>query len=315
MKNLRSDRLLVPLAFATIYIVWGSTYLANWFAIRDFPTFFMCGTRFFVAGSILFLASLLFGAKMPSKEHWKNTAFLGFFFFFLGNGGAVWALNYLDSGITALIVASQPLVTVLMMWVLINHRPTKKTLIGVFIGLIGMVLLVTQNQFTSSNEMMLGIGIVLLCVLGWGYASIKISQIPLPKSKPMAAAMQMLMGGTMLLILSIASGDAFELDLAKITPRGAWSLIYLIVFGAILAFSAFNYLLLKTTPDKVATSTYVNPVIALFLGWSLNNEIISTQSFFAAALLVTGVIFITTGKRQKKKLEIEKLETLENGES
>ena len=300
MKNLLSDRILIPLAFATIFIIWGSTYLANWYAIRDFPTFLMCGSRFLIAGSILFIVSLLFGAKWPSREHWKNAAFLGFFFFFLGNGGAVWALNYLDSGIAALIIGSQPLVTVLMMWALIQHRPSALTLVGVFIGIIGMFLLVNQDQFTSDKNALLGVAMIMVCVVGWGYASIKISRIALPTSKAMAASMQMLVGGSMLLLFSVVTGDAFTLDLDRITPRGAWALVYLIFFGAIIAFSAFNYLLLKTTPDKVSTSNYVNPVVALFLGWSLNNEIITTQSFIAAALLLGGVIFITLDGRAKK---------------
>jgi drug/metabolite transporter (DMT)-like permease len=286
------------LAFAAIYIVWGSTYLANWYAIRDIPTFLMCGSRFFIAGGILFVIARLFGAEWPRMEHWKNTAFLGFFFFFLGNGGAVWSLNYLDSGIAALIIASQPLVTVLMMWGLIGHRPTRKTFIGVLIGLLGMVLLLTQRQFTTSDEMLLGALVIIMCVLGWGYASIKISQISLPQSKAMSASMQMLIGGAMLLVFSLLTGDAFEFDIDRVTARGAWSMAYLIVFGALIAFSAFNYLLLKTTPDKVATSTYVNPIVALFLGWSLNNELITNQSLLSAGLLLTGVVFISAKKKK-----------------
>ncbi len=305
MKDLTSERILIPLAFGVIYIVWGSTYLANWYAIRDIPTFLMCGSRFLVAGLLLFVVSLLFGAEWPKWEHWKSAALMGMFFFFIGNGGAVWALNYLDSGIAALIIASQPLVTVLLMWAMLHKKPSSQTFIGVFIGLTGMILLVTQDQFTSSDEMLLGVAVILLCVLGWGFATIKISQIPFPKSKTLAASMQMLLGGSMLLLLSLSTGEAFELDIANITPRGAWSWVYLTVFGAFIAFSAFNYLLLKTTPDKVSTATYVNPVVALLLGWGLNDEVITNQSLFAAALLLTGVVFINAKKNffvKKKRM-------------
>lgn len=305
MQNLLTDRILIPVAFGIIYIVWGSTYLANWFAIRDIPTFLMCGSRFFIAGTLLFLVSMLFGAGWPKWEHWKSTALMGLFFFFIGNGGAVWALNYLDSGIAALIIACQPLVTVLMMWAMLNKRPAKRTLFGVFVGFIGMVLLVTQDQFTSSEEMMLGVAVILLCVLGWGYASVKISQIPLPDSKIQAAAMQMLIGGAMLLAFSFGTGDAFQFDFDRLTPRGIWSFVYLTFFGAFIAFSAFNYLLLKTTPDKVATATYVNPVVALLLGWGINNEIITPQSLFAAVLLLSGVIFINTKKGFLKRKKVD----------
>ena len=305
MKNLLSDRFLIPAAFGVIYIVWGSTYLANWYAIRDIPTFLMCGSRFFVAGMLLFVVSLLFGAKWPKWEHWKSTALMGFFFFFIGNGGAVWALNYLDSGIAALIIACQPLVTVLMMWAMLSKRPSKRTLFGVGIGFIGMVLLVTQDQFTSSDEMLMGVAVILLCVIGWGFASVKISQIPLPDSKVQAAAMQMMIGGSMLLLFSFGSGDAFQFDLANLTPRGAWSFVYLTFFGAFIAFSAFNYLLLKVSPDKVATATYVNPVVALLLGWGINNEVITSQSLVAGILLLSGVVFINTKKGFLKRKKVE----------
>ncbi|MEO1259765.1 MAG: EamA family transporter [Bacteroidota bacterium] len=305
MKNLLSDRILIPAAFGVIYIVWGSTYLANWYAIRDIPTFLMCGCRFFIAGILLFLVSLFFGAKRPKLEHWKSTALMGFFFFFIGNGGAVWALNYLDSGIAALIIACQPLVTVLMMWAMLSKRPSKRTLFGVGIGFLGMVLLVTQDQFTSSEEMLVGVAVIIICVIGWGFASVKISRIPLPDSKIQAAAMQMMIGGSMLLVFSFGTGDAFQFDLANLTPRGTWSFVYLTFFGAFIAFSAFNYLLLKVSPDKVATATYVNPVVALLLGWGINNEVITMQSLLAGMLLLSGVVFINTKKGFLRRKKIE----------
>lgn len=304
MKSLLSERILVPLAFSIIYLVWGSTYLANWYAIRDIPTFLMCGSRFFVAGLVLFIISILFGAEWPKKEHWKSAALMGLFFFFIGNGGAVWALNYLDSGIAALIIAAQPLITVMLMWIMLQKKPSTRTFVGIGIGFTGMVLLVTQDQFTTSSEMLLGVAVILFCVLGWGFATIKISQIPLPKSKSLGASMQMLVGGVMLLLLSVGSGEAFDLDFANISQRGAWSWLYLTFIGAVVAFSAFNYLLLKTTPDKVSTATYVNPVVALLLGWGFNNEVITNQSLLAAGFLLTGVVFINANKDFLKKRKL-----------
>ncbi len=304
MKNLTSDRVLIPVAFDIIYIVWGSTYLANWYAIRDIPTFLMCGSRFFVAGALLFIVSLIFGAERPTFEHWKSAALMGLFFFFIGNGGAVWALNYLDSGIAALIISAQPLVTVMMMWAMHDKKPSTRTLIGVFIGLGGMVLLVAQDQFTSSDDMLKGVAVILLCVLGWGFATVKISKIPLPESRILGASMQMLLGGIMLLLLSITTGEALEMDMARLTRRGVLSWLYLTFFGAFIAFSAFNYLLLKTTPDKVSTATYVNPVVALLLGWGFNSEVVSNQSLVAAALLLTGVFFINANKNFLKKRKL-----------
>lgn len=293
------DHWLIPIAFATIYIVWGSTYLANWYVIRDIPPFLASGGRFIAAGGILFAASFLFGAKAPNKEEWRATAECGFLFFLVGNGGAVWALQFLDSGIAALIISSQPLVTVLLMWKMIDQKPSAKTLFGVGIGMVGMYLLVSQDQFASSDDALLGVMAVLIAVISWGVASVRIVKLMLPKSKMQSAGMQMLLGGLMLWILGITWGELGSFAWSNITPRGFWSMVYLIVFGAIIAFSAFNFLLLKTSADKVSTSTYINPIIALFLGWWLNNEVITNQSLLAAGFMITGVVFITQRKKKK----------------
>lgn len=306
MKNLASERFLIPIAFAIIYIVWGSTYLANWYAIRDIPVFLMCGSRFLVAGVLLFGLSFLLGAKRPTREHWKNTALLGVFFFLIGNGGAVWALQFIDSGIEALIIAAQPLVIVLMMWSMNGTRPVGKTLFGIGLGVAGMAMLVTQDKFMSDGQILIGIAVVLLCVLSWGYASVKISKIALPESKALGAGMQMILGGAMLFAVGIFAGELPAFDWGKITERGAWSWLYLVVFGSVVAFSAFNYLLLKVSPDKVSTNTYVNPVIALLLGWGLNGEALTQQSLLAAALLLVGVVLINTRRDMLKKLKIRK---------
>lgn len=306
MNHLTSDRWLVPIAFAVIYIVWGSTYLANLFAIRDIPVFLMCGSRFMLAGALLFGASFLFGASRPTLANWKGTALMGVLFFLIGNGGAVWALQYINSGIAALIIASQPLVTVLLMWKMLGSRPSNRTFFGIAIGLVGMALLVGQDHFITDDGMLAGIVVILISVLAWGYATIRISQLDLPKMKMQGAGMQMLLGGAMLLSVGLVTGEMASFDLARITPRGAWSFVYLVIFGSIIAFSAFNYLLLKITPDKVATSNYVNPVVALLLGWWLNSETITPQSFMAAGLLLVGVVFITLRKRGGKHLLIQR---------
>lgn len=293
-----SDRWLIPLAFAAIFIIWGSTYLANWYAVRDIPPFLMSGIRFFVAGAVLFSVSFLFGGKQPSRAEWRATAECGFLFFLVGNGLAVWSLQFLDSGIAALIISSQPLVTVLLMWYMLGQKPLFRTIVGVGIGIVGMYLLVSQDQFVSNENALWGVGAIMVAVLSWGVASVRIAKLPLPKLKMQSAGMQMLLGGAMLFLVGLAQGEWPDFEVAKITTRGMWSMLYLITFGSIIAFSSFNYLLLKTTPDKVATNTYVNPIIALLLGWWLNGEVISSQSLFAAALMITGVVFITHRKRK-----------------
>ncbi len=294
MQNKKKEFWLIVGAFAVIYLVWGSTYLANWWAVRSIPPFLLAGIRFFVAGSIMYLVSAGFGAPRPTLNQWKNACFSGVMLFVIGNGAVVWALQYVDSGITALLIAFDPLIVVLMQWKMRNIRPGWNQWIGIFIGLVGMTLLIGQPQFISNTQWIFGTIGVMMAIFSWAYISIWIGRADLPSSPFQSASLQMLCGGVILLIISAFLGDYGKFQIENLTDKAFWSLLYLIVFGSILAFSAFNFLLVNVTPDKVATSTYVNPVVALFLGWWLNHENMSPQSLLASALLLLGVFFINS---------------------
>jgi drug/metabolite transporter (DMT)-like permease len=293
------ERYLIIAAFATVYLVWGSTYLVNYLAIREIPPFLMSGTRFLTAGLLLFGVAALRKIPWPSLVHWKNSAWAGFMFMALGTGLVVWAEQWVDSGMAALLVSFEPLVVVVLLWVMRGQNPQLHSLLGVALGVLGMFLLVGQPQISADRNTLFGVAGIAFSLLAWGYASIYIGQANLPTSKMQSAGMQMMSGGVSLLLMSLIFGDYKQFAWENLTGKGIFSFFYLVVLGSLLAFSAFNYLLSKVSPEKVATTNYVNPVVAMFLGWSINNEQITTRSLIAAAVMLTGVFFIN-GRFVKK---------------
>ena len=226
-----------------------------------------------------------------------NSAIASFFFLIYGNGVFVWALKFVDSGFGALIASTQPLF-VLFLLRIIDRKPfQKKSIIGVVLGMYGMYLLVSQKELVTSEDTLLGIFMMLTCVLSWSYGSVFVSKADLPKSFLVTTGYQMLVAGTCLFFMSLGFNETW------ISPVN-WSfevkiaMSLLVVFGGIIAFTAFNYLLKKVSPEKVSTSAYVNPIIALLMGWYFLNEKLSVQSIIASAVLLTGVYFITTRKRK-----------------
>ena len=294
MKQLMKESWLIPICFGLIYFVWGSTYLANWYAIQDIPPLLMSGSRFATAGVILFGLSKLFDGEKTTPAQWKNAAKLGTMFLAIGTGGMVWSEQFISSGMVALMASIQPLFILLLMWQLYGQRPNVAGVVGTFLGMVGMGFLVGQDQFTGGEKTMLGLGIIFISILSWGIASVKLAKMDMPANKLQSAAIQMLAGGSVLLLASFISGEAFHFQWVKLTDRGIYSWIYLTIFGSIISFSAFNYLLVKSTPDKVATANYINPVVAMFLGWALNNELITGQSLIASVLMLAGVVLIKT---------------------
>ncbi|MEM1214909.1 MAG: EamA family transporter [Bacteroidota bacterium] len=293
-----NDRQLIIAAFLAVYIIWGSTYLFNTWAIESIPPFLMSSVRFSTAGVLLYAWGVWRGQPRPSLRHWLNSALMGILFLTVGTGSTVWALQYIDSGVTALIIAVDPLLIMLLLWGLLNQRPRWQGILGGLIGILGTLILVGQPQFTDSPESRWGLAASGLALTAWAFASIYISRIDLPESRPRRSAMQMIVGGATLFAYSWLSGEVGTFEPAALTNKSLGAMIYLVLFGSIVAFSAFNYLLSKVSPEQVATSTYVNPVVALLLGWWLNNEVITNQSMVAGAVLLTGVFFINRGKGQ-----------------
>lgn len=293
---------LIVLAFFAIYVIWGSTYLLNKIAVSQLPPFFLASVRFIIASSIIFLiAKSLKVSLKVSKRQFVNTTIAGFLFLTLGNGLAVLALKYVDSGFAALEISAQPLVVLIMMRVLYGKPIALMSYIGVVLGFIGIFLLVGQKQIISKEGQILGMILIFACMLSWAYASIFVGKADLPKNSFVNTGYQMLTGGIMLGVLSLILNESWSLPTSW-SSNVQWSMLALILFGSIIAFTAFNFLLKEVSPEKVATSTYVNPIIALILGWLVLNEHITTQSIIAAVILLTGVYFINTKRTLKPRV-------------
>ncbi len=287
---------LVIMAFFSIYVIWGSTYLLNKIAVTELPPFMLASIRFVTAGLLIFGISKILGLNLAiSRRQFFNTVIAGFLFLGFGNGVVVWALRFVDSGFAALELSAQPLVVLLLLRLLEGKKIQPMSMVGVVFGILGIYLLVSQQGLTGGENSLLGMFMIFLCLLSWSYGSIFVSKADLPTNYFVNTAYQMITAGITLALGSLAFGEQWSWP-------GSWSgptqlsMVLLIIFGSIVAFTAFNYLLKVVSPEKVATSTYVNPVIAMLLGWYFLNEQLSLQSVAAAVVLLTGVYFINTKK-------------------
>lgn len=279
-------------AFATIYIVWGSTYLFVSFAVDEIPPFRMAGTRFSIAAILMFILIVMTGRLKPvSWQQLKNASLAGIMFLGVGTGGTAWALQYVDSGLTALIISTEPLFIILMMWAIAGKKPDWQSIIGVALGIFGAFLLVVQDEIVVDQSDWFGIGAIFVSILTWGYATILVSRSEMPPNQMLTTGIQLFSGGSILFLVSWLVGEP-AISPWALSSKAILSMAFLIVFGSILVFTAFNYLLKQVSPAKVATGTYVNPVIAIFLGWFFAGEVITWQTMIAAVVLLSGVFLI-----------------------
>ncbi|WP_077405793.1 EamA family transporter [Cellulophaga omnivescoria] len=292
-----SNTTLIILAFFSIYVIWGSTYLLNKIAVTELPPFMLAAIRFITAGTLVFIISkfLKFKLKITARQL-VNTVIAGFLFLALGNGVVVWALKYVDSGFAALEISAQPLVVLLLMRIVQGKKIQPMSIVGVVLGIIGIYLLVSQKQVVNKEGSLLGMIMIFICMVSWSSSSLFVAKSDLPKNYFVNTGYQMLSGGLFLLIASFCFGETWSFP-TQWQSKTQMAMLLLIVFGSIVAFTSFNYLLKFVSPEKVATSTYVNPIIALLLGWYFLDENITTQSIVAAVVLLTGVYFINTKKK------------------
>ena len=293
----KTSRILIVIAFFAIYIIWGSTYLLNKVVVSELPPFFLASIRFLTAGiSMITIAAILKVDLSISKKQLLNTVIISFLFLVYGNSVFVWALQYLSSGFSSLIAFTQPLFVLIIMKI-IDRKPLKlRSLIGVFLGVVGMCLLISQREITATENSFLGIAVMLTCVLSWSYGSVFVSKASLPKNYLVSAGYQMIIGGLIQMVISISLQETWSSP-SDWSSNVQLSMLLLVIFGGIIAFTAFNYLLKKVATEKVATSAYVNPIIALFMGWYFLDEKLTTQSIVASIVLLTGVYFIASRKR------------------
>jgi len=296
-----SHRTLLIVAFATVYVVWGSTYLAIRVAVETMPPFLLAGARFLFAGAVMFVWLRLKGVPMPDKRQWFHATIAGVLMLLGGNGLVVWAEQTVSSSLTALLVALTPVWFALLDWARpAGKRPALYTWAGIIVGFAGVALLVTGHNSSSVNAAHNPWGVAALVVAGlcWAAGSLWSRYNAKPESPWMNSAAQMICGGAALLLLSLFHGEPAHFHFAQVSLQSWLSLLYLIVFGSWIAFSAYVWLLKVSTPARVATYAYVNPVIAVLLGNLLLGEALGERALWAAAIILAGVIITTLPRRE-----------------
>jgi len=285
----------VAIALATVYVLWGSTYLAMRLAIATIPPFTMAAARHLTAGAILYTFARLRGAPRPRAEHWRSTAIIGALLLLLGNGGVVWAEQRVSSGMAALLICSEPMWIVLFAWLRRDgRRPSPLVVAGLLVGMAGLALLVRPGLGGSGAVDRLGVAAVLIASISWAAGSLYVQRAALPSSPLLATSMQMLCGGLLLFATGALAGEPARFALSRVSTGSVLAVLYLIVFGSLIGFTAYTWLLRSASPVLVSTYAYVNPVVAVFLGWALVNEPVTPGMLLGAAVILGGVALITT---------------------
>ena len=297
----RQSRLRIIAAFAAVYIIWGSTYLAIRLAVESIPPFFMVGARFVLAGAGLYVWLRVRGAAKPTLIQWKSTAAVGAMLLLVGTGGVSWAEQFVPSGVTALIIAITPLWFVVFDWWNRGVKPTTSIVGGLILGTVGVIILIDPVEFVGGEQVdLLGAFVLLVATMSWVWGSLYSRRAEMPSSPLLATAMEMLTGGILLMVLSIASGEMFRMDLAAATNQSWLALLYLVIFGSLIGFTSYIWLLKNVQPALVSTYAYVNPIIAVFLGWLIAAEPLGGRILFAAVIIVAGVALITALNARRK---------------
>jgi drug/metabolite transporter (DMT)-like permease len=289
----------VPIAFIAVYLIWGSTYIGIRIAIESVPPLAMAGIRHTMVGLVLYPILRWKTGFRPTASNWWTAAVTGVLLLCVSNGGVSWAEQRVSSGIAALLVATVSLWLVIVDWLRPGgKRPVLRVFVGLLMGFAGLALLVGPAKLGGARRTDLqGTAVLLVASFVWACASLYSKLRPVPGSPLLVVAMQSLAGGAALWIAAMVSGEFKALHFAAITPRSWIALVYLIVFGSGIGFTAYLYILKKSTAAKVATYAFVNPVVALFLGWLLAAEPITGRTVIAAAIILTAVILVISAPR------------------
>jgi drug/metabolite transporter (DMT)-like permease len=290
----------VVAALLVVYVVWGSTYLAIRFAIETLPPFTMAGLRFLLAGAVLYGWARATGAAPPRREHLAPSAGIGALLLLGGNGAVVWAEHHVPSGVAALLVAVEPVWIALLAPAVLGHRRAGwKAVLGLAAGIVGVgVLVVDPRGLDPSTIDPAGAAAIVAGSLSWALGSLWTVKARLPESRAMATALQMFLGGAALLVAGAAAGEWRSFASFDPSTRSLLAFFYLVVFGSILAFSAYAYLLRTARPAVAATYAFVNPVVAVLLGWALAGEPLTWRVAVASAMILGAVaMLIADGDR------------------
>jgi drug/metabolite transporter (DMT)-like permease len=293
----RASLVAIWSALTVVYLVWGSTYLAIRFAVETTPPFLMAAARFIISGGCLLVWRRAAGDARPTALEWRNAAIIGFFLLVGGNGGVVWAAQFIPSSLSALLVATVPL------WMALidtlrpgGKRPGLKSALGILIGFCGAALLVGWSAGNAGAMNLAGAAAVVLASILWAAGSLYGRTAPLPASLLLATGMEMLIGGIAQIFIAMALGEWSSFDPAAVSKRSALALVYLTVIGS-CAFVAYTWLLRVAPTPLVATYAYVNPLVAVLLGYFLADEPMSARTLFAAALVIGSVILVSGSQK------------------
>ena len=295
----RRTGLPIPLlaALATVYVVWGSTYLGIKVALEGFPPMMLGATRFLIAGALLYAwTSRSDQAARPTRQQWIAAAIAGTLMLVGGNGAVTWAEQRIDSSVAALLVASVPLWMALLARVFQGERLRRAAVVGLLLGFVGVGVLVRP---TTEGVSILPSLAVVVGALAWAAGSIYMRRAPMPVHALRGTSMQMLAGGFVFALISVGAGELGNFEPAQVTWRAAGALGYLVVFGSLIAFSAYTWLIRNAKPSVVSTYAYVNPFVAVLLGALLLAEPVTSGMAVAGVLIILGVALIVTPPRSR----------------
>lgn len=296
-------RLHVIFAFLSIYVIWGSTYLAIRYAVETIPPLYTAGIRHLIAGLILLVWALAKGMR-PTAGQIRASVVIGFFFFLIGHGSLHWAEQVVPSGTAALLIAIEPIIVFLLSSLAARTWRLNAMLVaGILLGLAGVCVLVggiAANATTPAST--LGTMAILLGALSWSIGIIYSRRSHLSGNPVLLSALSLLSGAIMLLITGTLVGEAKGFSFAQVTSASWVALAFLILFGSVVAFTAYNWLLERYSPTLVATHTYVNPIVAVLLGWAYGGEVITVRVILAAAMVVGAVVLVDRGTNRLKHL-------------
>jgi len=304
----RASKQQIALAFGMVYLFWGSTFLAVHYAVESIPALLMAGSRQLLAGLVLYPIARIHSKERVTLHHWLSGLLIGGLLVVGGNGSIAWAeANRTATDVTALLVGTVPMWMAILDWLRPGGpRPTGRTVMGLAFGLGGIVLLVAPGipMFHASVSPIRPLyAVTLVCgSICWATGSILSRHLKLPKSPLLGTAMFTMSGGAMILLLGIAGGEAKHFDVHAVSFHSMLATVYLAIFGSIVGFSAYTYLLQRVSAARVATYAYVNPVIAVFLGWFFIGEALSTRMIFAAAIIVVGVALVITAPHAPEEI-------------
>jgi drug/metabolite transporter (DMT)-like permease len=294
-------------AFAAVYIVWGSTYLAIRYAVETIPPFTMGGARFLVSGAMLYAWTRLRGAIRPTPRQWRDASVSGILMLCAGNGAVAWAEEHVASGLAALIVAVVPLWMVLLdWWRPRGTRPSLLTIVGVVVGLAGLIVLIGPTGIRDADHVDLIPSLVLVAgSFAWAAGSVYSRYSTQPASSALATGMQMLGGGGVLVLVGALSGELSGFSVAQVSRVSFSGWLYLVTFGSLVGFTAYIYLLKAVSPAKASTYAYVNPVVAVILGWLIAHEPINRSMIVGAMIILGAVAMISISNRSPRRVTAE----------